>query len=290
MRRTRAEPFACVRARAAPELAERVAAEVWEAGASGLEEREEDAIVWLLVYASTARVAAVRQAAVALLGEAAVSPAEPVADADWPETWKRGLRPVVVSPRLVVRPPFAPFALAPGQREVVIEPRQAFGTGAHASTALALAGLDAALATGAAARALDVGCGSGVLALAALRLGARRALACDVDPLAVREALDNAQRNGLAGRLAVYAGTLGASRAGDFDLVLANLLRSELAPLLPELVGRLRRGGALVLSGLLVAERAWAERALEGLGARVVLARERCDERGDDWLSLTASR
>src|SRR5215472_16812464 len=222
MRRTQAEPFALVRARAALGLAERVAAEAWEAGASGLEEREEGAIVALLIYAPAARAAAVRQAAVALLGEAAVAPIEPVAEVDWPQAWKLGLRPIVVSPRLVVRPPFAAFALAAGQGELLIEPRQAFGTGAHATTELALAALDAALAARSAERVLDVGCGSGILALAALRLGARRAVACDVDRLAAREAVDNARRNQLADRLAAFAGTLAALRASDFDLVLAN--------------------------------------------------------------------
>jgi len=290
MSRSQAEPFALVRARAAAGLADRVAAEAWEAGASGLEEREEGAIVALLIYAPVARAAAVRRAAVALLGEQAVAPIEPVAEVDWPQTWKLGLRPTVVSARLVVRPPFAPFELAAGQREVRIEPRQAFGTGAHASTGLALAALDARLAVRGAERVLDVGCGSGVLALAALRLGAQRAMACDVDPLAAREALDNARRNELASRFAAFAGTLAALRACVFDLVLANLLRRELAPLLPELVSRVRRGGALVLSGLLAAERAWAESALVALGARVDRADGCSDERGDEWISLTALR
>ena len=290
MSRARAQPFALVCARAAPGLAERVAAEVWAAGANGLEEREEDAIVALWIYAPIARAAAVREAAVALLGETAVSPIEPVAEVDWPETWKRDLRPIEVSPRLVVRPPFAAFAPAAGQHELLIEPRQAFGTGSHASTGLALAALDAVLAVRSAEHVLDVGCGSGVLALAALRLGARRAVACDVDPLAAREAADNARRNELGERLAAFVGTLAALRASDFDLVLANLLRSELAPLLPDLIDRLRRGGALVLSGLLASERAWAERALAELGARVDGVRQRGDERGDQWISVTASR
>ena len=287
---SRSEPFACVRARAVPDLAERVAAEAWAAGASGLEERDEGTGVSLLLYAPAARAPAVRAAAVALLGEAAVSAAEEVPEADWPERWKQGLRPIVVSPRLVVRPPFVRCVLAPGQREVVIEPRQAFGTGAHASTALALEALDAAVGPRAAETLLDVGCGSGVLALAALRLGVKRALAFDVDSAAAREALDNARRNGLGDRLAVFAGPLEALGARAFELVVANLLRSELAPLLPELAARLRPGGLLVVSGLLAAEQGWAERAIAALGARVVRTALRRDEGGDEWLALTASR
>jgi len=263
-----------------------LSAEVWAAGASGLEERPDR----LIVYAPAERAAAVRRAAVACLGEAAVSAAVAVPAADWPETWKAGLRPVVVSPRLVVRPPFAPHPLAPGQREVVIEPRQAFGTGGHASTALALEALDAALAARPVARALDLGCGSGVLALAALQLGAARAVACDLDPLAARETLENARRNGLADRIAVFTGSLAALGAGGFELGLANLIRSELVPLLGELLARLQPGAALVLSGLLATERAALEHALAGFGARIVAARERRDECGDAWLALTATR
>ncbi|HSJ96456.1 MAG TPA: 50S ribosomal protein L11 methyltransferase, partial [Myxococcota bacterium] len=168
--------FARIRARAAGARAERAAAEAWEAGAAGFEERDDGS---LIAYAPAARAEAVRAALAAALGAGAVGAVEPEPARDWPETWKEGLRPLVVSPRLVVRPPFAAFPLAPGQREVVIEPRQAFGTGAHATTALALEALDEALAARSRARVLDVGCGSGVLALAALALGAAGAVACD---------------------------------------------------------------------------------------------------------------
>src|SRR5512134_3005222 len=186
-----APAFARIRARAAGEPAERAAAEAWEAGAAGIEERDDGS---LIAWAPAACAEAVRAALAAAPGAAAVGAVEPEPPADWPETWKQGLQPLVVSPRLVVRPPFAAHALAPGQREVVIEPRQAFGTGAHGSTALALALLDAHLAIARPARLLDVGSGSGVLAIAALQLGAGRALACDLDPIAARETRENAAR------------------------------------------------------------------------------------------------
>jgi len=240
------------------------------------------------VWAPAAAAEAVRAALVAVLEPAAVGEVEPEAPADWPEVWKQGLRPLVVSPRLVVRPPFAAHALAPGQREVVIEPRQAFGTGAHASTALALEALDAALVARPGARVLDVGCGSGVLALAALALGARAAVACDLDPIAARETRENAAANRL-GPLAVFAGSLDAlGAAARFELVVANMLRRELEPLLAALVAHVAPGGALVLSGLLASERGAVASALAGHGARVAEARERSDDAGGEpWLALT---
>ncbi len=281
-----------MRITAAREVAEVIAAEVFAAGASGLEERESGDSVVLLVYAPAADAERVRAAALATAGAAIVARAEPVVARDWPETWKNGLTPIVISSRLVVRPPFAAHALATGQCEVVIDPRQAFGTGAHGSTALALALLDAHLVTARAARVLDVGSGSGVLAIAALRLGAGRALACDLDPIAVRETRENAARNGVAGRLACFTGSLDAlgPRAKDFDLVVANVISSELLPILAALVERVSAHGVAVFSGLLVAERESIGAALARHGLRITGERRERDLRNDEWLALIAMR
>ena len=278
---------------AAPrQRADEIAAEVFAAGASGLEEREDGDGIVLLVYAPRADAEAVRSAALGVVGGDGVGPVEPVAGRDWPETWKEGLAPLVVSPRLVVRPPFAPHALAAGQHEVVIEPRQAFGTGAHGSTALALALLDARIAALRPARVLDVGSGSGVLAIAALQLGAGRALACDLDPIAARETRENAARNGVAARLAVFAGTLDAigPRAGVFELVVANVISSELRPMLGSLVARVSPDGVAILSGLLAGERDAIAAALSRHGLRIDGERAETDARGDAWLALMARR
>ncbi len=274
------------------ECAEAIAAEVFAAGASGLEERESGDTIVLLVYAPAARAEEVCAAARAVVGAAIVAAAVPVVARDWPETWKDGLTPIVVSPRLVVRPPFAAHALTAGQSEVVIEPRQAFGTGAHGSTALALALLDAAIATTRPARVLDVGSGSGVLAIAALHLGAGRALACDLDPIAARETRENAARNGVADRLTAFAGSLDAlgARAGSFELVVANVISSELRPILGALVARVSANGVAVFSGLLLAERESIGDLLARHGLRVIDERRELDARDDEWLALIATR
>jgi ribosomal protein L11 methyltransferase len=182
------------------------------------------------------------------------------------------------------------FTPGPGQRVVLVDPGQAFGTGGHASTRLALALLDELAASRPAGwSVLDVGTGSGVLALAALRLGAGRAVGCDVDRAALAEARSNAAANGLPGALALFAGTLDAVGSARFDAVLANLLRRELAPLLPALARLLAPGGAAVLAGLLVEERAGAEAVLARVGLRVARVREADDPAGDRWLGLTVT-
>jgi ribosomal protein L11 methyltransferase len=277
-----------VRVEIDPERAEWASAEAFEAGAAGVEERDGEGCTILLAYAPAEAAAAVEAALRAVAGEGAVATRERVTPRDWPETWKQGLRPLVVSPRLVVRPEFAACELAPGQREVVIEPRQAFGTGAHGSTALALALLDERLAAAAGGRVLDVGCGSGVLAIAALALGARRAVACDLDPIAARETRENAIRNGHS--VASFAGSLDALASGRFDLVVANLISSELLPILDALVDRVAADGAIVLSGLLFPERAGVEARLAARGLSIRAARDELDARGDHWLGLMASR
>jgi len=271
------------------ERAEIVGAEAFAAGAAGIEEREEGSCIVLLVYAPAACAEAVERAARGAAGAGATLAIETLREQDWPETWKEGLRPIAVSPRLVVRPSFTAAVLAPGQVEVAIEPRQAFGTGAHGSTALALALVDARLAMHPGGRVLDVGCGSGVLALAALALGAGAAVACDLDPIAARETRENAARNGLAG-LVAFTGTLDALAPARFDVVVANMIRRELEPLLAELVARVAPGGVLVVSGLLAGERGAIEAALRALGARSGPPRVREDDGGDAWLALTATR
>jgi ribosomal protein L11 methyltransferase len=277
-----------LRARAAGEAAEIALAEAWASGAAGAEERSEEGV--LIVYADARHAAAVAAALTAALGPGSVIGPAPVPAADWPEAWKQGLRPLVVSERLVVRPPFARRQLEAGQHEVVIEPRQAFGTGGHPSTALALEALDVALAERPAAKVLDVGCGSGVLAIAARVLGAGQAVACDLDPVAARETLENAAANGVAAGLRVFTGSLAAVGPAGFDLVLANLLRRELEPLLDALVARLRPGGAIVLSGLLAGDAGSIEARLASLGVTELMRRAARDAGGETWIAVTGTR
>lgn len=146
---------------------------------------------------------------------------------------------------LWVAPPGAPDVPA-GAAVVWLTPGLGFGTGSHATTALCLEWLAAHPPRG--ARVLDYGCGSGILALAAARLGARSVWAVDNDPQARRASADNAAANGLAG--VVRVGTPGQARGG-FDVVVANIILPVLLALAPRLRARLRAGGRLLLSGVL---------------------------------------
>ena len=285
---------------ARPELAELAVAEAWEAGCAGIEERGEresgENVTWLLIYAPSPEAEAVHRAVLRAVGlHGRVGSPEPVALVDWSEHWKQGLAPVVVSPRLVVRASFVEFELAPGQLELVIDPGQAFGTGGHGSTLLALQWIDA-LAQRAggsldpAMRVLDVGAGTGVLALAALRLGAGWAVALDLDPLAAPESKRWAERAGLAERFQVFSGPLAALSARAFDLVLVNMLSGELLPLAAEIAAATRVAGYAVVSGLLARERVAVEGELAAVGLASRGVRSLCDSVGDHWVSLLMTR
>ncbi len=204
---------------------------------------------------------------------------EHVEDRAWEREWLKDFRPMRFGRRLWV----CPAGQRPqGHAAVVLEldPGLAFGTGTHPTTALCLEWLDGAIQGG--ESVLDYGCGSGILALAALKLGASRATAFDIDPQALRATRENAAKNGLADRIAVHAGA--SDFAGGFDVVLANILSGPLVELAPGLGGRARKGGALVLAGLLTpqaGEVAQAYRPWFDIGP----AAER-----DGWTLLTGRR
>jgi ribosomal protein L11 methyltransferase len=295
------------------EAAERVAAEAYAAGAVGLEEREDQKGVALLLYARAGDAEAVRRAVARVGAPASVPEAVPVPEADWCEAWKADLEATVVSARLVVRPSFVSVVASSARQpekpaEIVIDLGQAFGTGSHASTRLALEWIDRlapALEPG--ARILDVGTGTGVLALAALRLSEgegegddSEAVALDIDPLATAAARANAEANGLAARFHVFTGPLAALRREPreghgpfdlpFDLVVANLLRTEMLPLLGEISQRMRPGANAVLSGLLASERGSVEAAAGAVGLAAAGARYGDDASGDRWTALLTLR
>ena len=170
---------------------------------------------------------------------------EHVEDRVWEREWLKDFRPMRFGRRLWV----CPGGQAAGDPEAIVlelDPGLAFGTGTHATTAMCLEWLDGHPPAG--LRVLDYGCGSGILALSALKLGARSATAFDIDPQALIAIRDNALRNGLSGPLAI----LGAEDAprGPFDLVLANILAGPLCELAPGLA-RLCPAGTLLLAGLL---------------------------------------
>ena len=171
-----------------------------------------------------------------------------VDDADWTGAWKEHYVAQRIG-RVVIVPSWAEEPLRDGEVAITLDPGMAFGTGLHPTTRACLELLQQLEPMP--ATVLDVGCGSGVLALAALRLGAVRAVGIDTDPLAVATTRANAERNGLAGRLEVVEGTLDAQPANRYPLVLANLVAAVLVDLAPRLAAQVAPGGTLLASGII---------------------------------------
>lgn len=216
--------------------------------------------------AAVALVADLPAAAVAELGLAA-RVLEP--EQAWTTGWREHARARRVGDRLLVRPPWcdAGDLGGPDVVEIVVDPGDAFGSGSHETTRSCLVELERLGASGrltSSTRVLDVGCGSGVLGVAALLLGAGAVVAVDVDPAAVTATAAVARANGVADRLRVQ-GTPLADVPGRFEVVLANLLIPVIEELGPSLVDHLAAGGHLVVGGLLAEHRTRAEAALEGL-------------------------
>ena len=191
---------------------------------------------------------------------------EPV---DWNAEWEASLQAVEAG-HFVVAPSWAEAPEGGGRHVLRVDPKMSFGTGYHPSTRLCLRLLSEPGAVAPGARVLDVGTGTGVLAFAALRLGAARALGVDTDPWSVTNATENADLNKLAEHFEVREGSVEVVPPGAYDLILANILRSVILPLLPDLAGRLAPGATLVLAGLLRSESAEVEAALERVGLAIV--------------------
>ena len=179
---------------------------------------------------------------------------------DWLAEWKKGWRPVEVG-RFVVAPPWSEVGEGGGRLVIRVEPGMAFGTGTHETTRLCLAAIEKHFRGGS---FLDVGTGTGILAIAAAKLDpAARVEACDTDPLAVSVAEENARLNGVAERIEFRVGTVEETTASA-DLVCANLTADVILPLLPALTAA--TCGRLVLSGILDAQAADVLAALGALG------------------------
>ncbi|MDR2296461.1 MAG: 50S ribosomal protein L11 methyltransferase [Clostridiales Family XIII bacterium] len=189
---------------------------------------------------------------------------------EWKDVWKRYFKPFRLTERLTVRPSFEEDAApaAPDALVIRLDPGMAFGTGRHETTALCARLLEASVRPG--ASVLDIGCGSGILSIAAVLLGAREVLAVDLDDTAVAVARENIAANGCADRVRVVKGDLLAGCAFEADVAVANLTADLIATLVGGLRARLKAGGCFIASGILEEKRDGAVSALEAAGFRIL--------------------
>lgn len=206
---------------------------------------------------------------------------------DWAEAWKAHYRPLRVGQRLLVRPMWVDVDSAQKDLEIALDPGMAFGTGTHPTTQLCLEALESLIEPG--QDVLDLGCGSGILAIAAAKLGAGRVLALDIDPIAVQATRDNADHNGVAHQILVEQGSLETviSGARRFDLVVVNILARIIIEMTERRLGQvLRPGGIAIFSGIITTQLDEVEGALSRAGLTPIARRNM----GDWVLVLTRRR
>jgi ribosomal protein L11 methyltransferase len=206
-----------------------------------------------------------------------------VADDDWAESWKRYYKPFRVGKRLIVKPSWEPFKTEWKDVVVEIDPGMAFGTGTHETTNMCLVLLEKYMEKG--MRVMDIGTGSGILAIAASKLGASKVLGIDVDADAVRIAQENIGRNGVEDTVAAVKGDMVRGDAIDSDLVVANLVTGAIAILADPVKRYLRVGGYFVCSGIIREHEQDALDALTKAGFAII---ERQVQ--GEWVALCARR
>lgn len=214
----------------------------------------------------------------------------PIQEVNWAEAWKELYQPLAIGRKLIVVPAWLE---APDEERIAvrIDPGMAFGTGAHPTTQLCLQFLDELIRPGAFEAVIDVGCGSGILSIAALKLGVRRALGVDIDTQAISAAKENAASNGVLDRLELETGSVEDIRSGAYSIrrapfVLANILASVIVRLFSEGLGDLvEENGEMILSGILEEQEAGLLETIKQYGFLVHQRRQL-----GDWVALLLSR
>jgi ribosomal protein L11 methyltransferase len=202
---------------------------------------------------------------------------------NWNEEWEKTIQPIWVTDTLVIAPTWSPVEALEGRTVLVIDPKMSFGTGYHETTRLMLRMMQAHMPT--ASTVLDVGTGTGVLAIAAVKLGGRYAIGVDIDEWSADNGNENIERNGLVGKVSIRIGSLDVVPEPEFEVILANIIRNTILELLSAMLEKLRPEGTMFLSGLLVEDQAPIEEALLARGCTVTgVMRE------NEWIGMMAQK
>ncbi|HEY9724733.1 MAG TPA: 50S ribosomal protein L11 methyltransferase [Oscillatoriaceae cyanobacterium] len=207
-----------------------------------------------------------------------------VPEEDWAHSWKQYWHAQRIGDHLVIKPSWEEFTPEPGDHVIELDPKQAFGTGTHATTQLCLRALEDVVPSHDAPLVFDVGTGSGILAIAAVLLGARRVEACDTDPVAVAATEENVRLNGVAERVHVRTGGIEVIK-GQCDVLVVNILAEVVAGIASEIAERVRPGGDVLASGIIRERQALVESAFEAVGLSVLRI-----EYQDDWVLVQARK
>ncbi|MDD2991978.1 MAG: 50S ribosomal protein L11 methyltransferase [Pygmaiobacter sp.] len=204
-----------------------------------------------------------------------------IEEADWENGWKAFYHAMTLGRRLAICPSWESID-EPGRAVLRLDPGMAFGTGTHETTALCLVALDELVQGG--ERLLDIGTGSGILAIAALLLGAAKAEGVDIDPMCVRTAGENAALNGVSDRFVVEIGDLSDKASGQYDLITANIVANAIKQLAPQIPALLAPNGTFIASGIIDEREDEVAQAIRAAGLAVREIR-----RDNGWVCILAN-
>ena len=213
-----------------------------------------------------------------------------IADQNWMEAWKQHYKPILIGQRLLILPAWMESP-EPERVAIKIDPGMAFGTGTHPTTQLCLELMEKSFVKGQTSKVIDVGCGSGILSIAAIKLGAEHVVAVDIDPESIVNSRENADVNGVGDELMLGVGSVQDVLAGQFafksaPLVVANILAPVIVRLFNAgMADLIAEHGAIILSGILFEQEQSVIEAGQAKGLRLIERRQ-----SGDWVALTLSR
>jgi ribosomal protein L11 methyltransferase len=206
-----------------------------------------------------------------------------VEDRNWNEEWEKTIQPIQVTDTIIIRPSWVPVVPQRGIVVLTINPKMSFGTGYHETTRIMLRMLEKIIQPG--DRVLDVGTGTGILAIASVRLGASSAIGVDNDQWSLENALENVALNDVTSRVIIQTGSIGTAPETDFHVVMANIHFSIIVEMMEELIEHTARGGHLLLSGILESDEQAMRNVIVSAGCSI---QEILHE--SEWIGITALR
>jgi len=200
-------------------------------------------------------------------------------DKNWNELWEKSREVIRVSDRIVIKPTFKEYSAKPDEIVLIIDPKMSFGTGEHQTTKLILKLLENYVKQG--MKVLDVGSGTGILAIAAVKLGANKSIAVDFDEICLENCRENCSLNDVENTVEIITGEIDNVDAKDFDLILANIQKNVLLEIAVKIKAKLNQNGVIILSGLLESDKSAIEKKYHSLGFKTKQI-----EQMDEWIAI----
>ncbi len=201
---------------------------------------------------------------------------------NWNEEWEQSIQPIHVSDRFVIAPSWN-MDVDNSKTVIIIDPKMTFGTGYHETTRLMIRLLEKYITTG--NTVLDVGTGTGILAIAAAKMGANHVIGIDIDEWSLDNGIENTRKNGVENDIEIRIGSLEVVTESNFDIILANIIRNTILELLDVMIKKLSIHGKIILSGLLVADQPIIEEALNERNFKIISVLKE-----NDWIAIAAER